>query len=61
MHPVGETSRKQLPVKADYVRRDTHLGDGLFRTKLVRQADAGVQRNRLPDRGDPRVRYPVVA
>ena len=54
-NPTGEVF-----VGADDVCRDTHLGDGLFRTEPVRQADTGVQRNRLPDRGDPRLRHPVV-
>jgi hypothetical protein len=36
------------------------MGDGLLRTKPVGQADTGVQRDRLPDGGDPRFRHPTV-
>ena len=36
------------------------MGDGLFRTESVRQAGTGVQRNRLPDGGDPRFRHPML-
>ena len=56
VHPISETRREKVAVSADDVCRDAHLGDGLLRTELVRQADTGVQRNRLPGRGDPRFR-----
>jgi hypothetical protein len=60
VHPIGETRWEQVSVGADDVCPDPQLGDGLFRTELVRQADAGVQRNRLPDRSDPRFLHPMV-
>ena len=60
MHPIGETRREHVSVSADDVCRDTYMRDGLFRTEPVRQADTGVQRNGLPDRGDPRFLQPMV-
>ena len=60
VHPISETRREKVAVSADDVRPDAHLGDGLLCTELVRQADTGVQRNRLPGRGDPRLLHPMV-
>src|SRR5271166_4747141 len=60
MHPIGEARREQLSVSADYVRCDAHLGDGLLRAELVGQTGTGVQRDRLPDSGDPRFQDPKV-
>ena len=60
VHPISETRREKVAVSADDVCGDAHLGDGLLRTELVRQANTGVQRNRLPGRGDPRFLHPMV-
>ncbi len=60
MHPIGQPRREHLFISADDVSSDAHLGDRLYRTELVRQSDTGVQRNRLPDRGNPVLLHPLV-
>jgi hypothetical protein len=42
MHPIGEPRREHFSISADHVRPDPQVGDGLYRTEPVRQADAGV-------------------
>jgi len=60
MHLIGETRWEQVSVSADNVCPDTHLGDGLDGAEPMRQASTGVQRNRLPHRGDPGFVHPMV-
>ena len=60
MHLIGETRWEHVSVSADNVCPDTHLGDGLDGAEPMRQASTGVQRNRLPHRGDPGFVHPMV-
>jgi hypothetical protein len=42
MHPIREPRREHFSISADDVRADPQVGDGVYRTEPVRQADAGV-------------------